>query len=209
MKNQRNIELFKDKKVMMITFDDGPDEINTSLLLDELSKLDVRVTFFVIGKKIVDHPDIVLRAYNEGHTIANHTYNHKDFTKLEEAEILTEVNDTNRILNDLLGINNKYLRLPFGKYNNHILKFLDMSIIHWNIDTADWEHKNAQKTYEHIISRAKDGSIVLAHDLYTSTIKGVLLAIDYLLKQGYALISLEEAEKLGYINNDISRKYVL
>ncbi|MDD2435540.1 MAG: polysaccharide deacetylase family protein [Bacilli bacterium] len=203
----RNVDSLKGNKIMLITFDDGPDEVNTPRLLDELSKRNVRVTFFAVGNKIVNHPEIIRRAYNEGHTIANHTYNHKDLSKLSESEVLNEIDKTNSIINEVLDVNNKYVRCPFGSITDRIFELNDMTFIFWNIDPYDWKDQDEKRISNKIITSASDGAIVLIHDLYSHSIDAALIAIDELIVQGYSLISLEEAEKLGYLNHLEKRRY--
>jgi peptidoglycan/xylan/chitin deacetylase (PgdA/CDA1 family) len=153
------------------------------------------------------YPEIIERAYKDGHTIAAHTYSHKDLKNLSDEAILDEINRTNALIYNTIGIKNKYIRPPYGSLNDHILEISDMSFILWNIDSSDWKYKDANIVYKNIMDGAKDGGISLSHDLYGSSIDGTLKAIDELLAQGYTIISLEEAEALGYIDSNNNQSY--
>ena len=205
-RNLRELDDIEDKKIVMFTFDDGPSEEFTNILIDELKKRDAKVTFFMMGNKIERYPDIVKKAYKNGHSISNHSYSHKDLRKLKNSTILYEINKTNELL-EQLGIENKYFRPPYGFSNNKVFNASEMSFIFWSVDPMDWKYKNAERIYKKIIDEVEDGSVVIAHDIYKTSIEGVLMAIDKLLEEDYVLISLEEAEDLGYLNSDEKKEY--
>lgn len=205
-RNIRDIEELKEKKVIMLTFDDGPSPKTTLSFLDELLKRDAKVTFFVVGYVAEKYPDIIKRAYDEGHTVASHTYNHPELTKISDQSILDELNKTNQLLTDILGIENRYTRPPYGSTNKHVFDLSNQSFILWNVDPRDWQYRNADTVYQNIMNGISDGAIVVLHDIHATTIEGSLKAIDDLLADGYAIISLEEAEQLGYINMEKNEK---
>ncbi|MCL2383716.1 MAG: polysaccharide deacetylase family protein [Oscillospiraceae bacterium] len=207
-RNTRDIETLRNQRVMLITFDDGPAGDTTSRLLDELAKRDIRVTFFVLGTKLNYYADIAVRAHREGHTVSSHGYSHREFTTLSDEEILYEVSKTNILLYNLLGVQNRFIRAPYGSSNPHIRELVNMPFIFWNVDTLDWRYRYDDVVYQNIMYGAQDGAILLLHDLYETTVDGVLRAIDSLLSQGYVLISLEEAEALGYIDPNSYRIYI-
>lgn len=199
-RNIRSLEELENKKVIMLTFDDGPSPTTTTLFLDELQKRDAKVTFFVVGNVAEKYPEIIKRAYDEGHTVASHTYNHPELTKISDQAIEDELNKTNQLLLDILGIENRYTRPPYGSTNSHVFDLSNQSFILWNIDPRDWQYRNSDTVYQNIMEHVSDGSIVVLHDVHATTIEGSLRAIDDLITEGYAIISLEEAEQLGYIN---------
>ena len=196
----RDVEQLKNKKVILFTYDDGPAGDVTNRLLDELGKRDARVTFFVLGSRINRFPEIVRRAHAEGHTIANHGFSHRSFLNMSHDDIVNEINMTNQLISNITRTETRHLRPPYGEYNEAIFEISNMSFILWNIDPRDWQHRNANTVYNNIMNHAKDGGIIVLHDLYESTIDGTIRAIDSLLAQGFAIISLEEAEALGLID---------
>ena len=196
----RDVEALRGRNHILITFDDGPAGNTTRRLLDELAKRDVRVTFFALGSRIEMYPDIIQRAFKEGHTVASHGYSHRDMFNMEDSEIIDDINRVNTLILNTIGVTNRFVRPPYGNVNQHILSIAGVSFVNWNIDPEDWKYHDADVVYNNIMAGARNGAISLSHDLYETTVDGVIRAIDSLLAQGYALISLEEAIKLGLID---------
>ena len=203
----RDLDEFKDKKLIALTFDDGPNKDTTEQLLNGLKERNARVTFFVLGSRVEQFPDIVKRAYNEGHTIGSHTYNHQNLVRLTNEEIQNEIINSNQLIESITENPVRVIRPPYGNVNSSILEQTDMSFIFWNVDTEDWKNKNADITYQNIINNAEDGQIILLHDIYQISVDAALKAIDDLEKQGYAFVSLEELEQLGRIKLESHIKY--
>ena len=187
------------QKLAAITFDDGPGPY-TENLLDELDKRGVVVTFFMQGHNAARYPSVVKRAYEAGHQIASHTYDHPQLTKLSSEKIRDQLVTTADILNCAVGMEHAYMvRPPYGSTDGHVLSCLDAPAILWSVDTRDWESRNADAVYRHIVNDTRDGSIVLLHDIHASSIPGALRGIDALLSQGYELVTVEELlRRRGY-----------
>ncbi len=135
-------------KFVALTFDDGPHYKYTPIILDSLSKYDAKATFFVIGNRLSVTKDLVRRIVDEGHAIGNHTYNHKQLTQLNTTSIKSEIEKTNDEIEEIAGIKSTIIRPPTGKHNKYtdeIIKEEGLSIILWNLDTADWLYKDAKK----------------------------------------------------------------
>lgn len=188
----RDFSEFEGKKVVALTFDDGPAYSKTETLLTEFEKRNVRATFFVLGELAIKQPDLVKKTYDMGHTIGSHTYDHKNLKKITDEEINYEVDYTNEILSGIIGTDIKYLRPPYGGYNKEILEKVDMTFILWNKDTMDWDLRDADKLAQYLVENIEDGDIVLMHDIHQETIDGVIKALDILEGQGYVFVSLEE-----------------
>ncbi len=182
----------KSAKLIALTFDDGPSYY-TERLLDGLKERGVHVSFFMTGQNAKNYPQFVKRAYNEGHQICSHTYNHALLTNLSDAEIKENLKKTDNALNNAVGYKLNYsLRPPYGGYSDRVLAAVGRPCYYWSVDTRDWESLNATKAYNQFISAAKNGSIVLMHDLYPTTITAALNAVDKLLKDGYEFVTLNE-----------------
>ena len=189
-------EYFEGKKLVAITFDDGPSSTVTTRLLDELDKRDAKVTFFMVGNRAEQQTELVKRVYNSGHTIGNHSYSHKSFNKQTPEQYLNEINTTNFILSGITGEDVIFVRPPYGSYKQSTLENVNMNFVLWSIDTLDWKTRNADMVYEEIVTKVEDGSIILMHDLYESTADAAIRAIDYLLENGYAVVSLDEMYRI-------------
>jgi len=203
----RSLADFKDKKLIAFTFDDGPSNGPTNKLLDNLDKYNAKVTFFVLGSRVNQYRTSLLRAYKEGNQIGSHTYSHLNLYKLNDYDILREVKNTNKRIEEITGDNTVLLRPPYGNINNDIKKLTDMYTILWDIDTLDWKYKDKNKIADNIIKNAHDGAIVLLHDIYETSIDGALLAMEKLQKEGYAFVTIEEMVKLKNINLDKTKSY--
>ena len=182
----------KGGKLIALTFDDGPGSY-TNRLLDGLAERGVQVTFFTLGSRAEIYPNTIRRMYNEGHQVAQHTYDHPQLSAKTNEQIRWQVNHTKNILNEVLGQNFSYLvRPPYGDYNSRVLSQLGAPAIIWSIDPLDWKDRNAYTVRDRIVSNAFDGAIILAHDIHSTTVDGALMAIDSLLKQGYEFVTVNE-----------------
>ena len=189
-------EYFAGKKLVAFTFDDGPNFKVTERLLDEAAKRDAKLTFFMVGNRLERQADLVKRVFDEGHTVGNHSFSHKNLNKLSVENYLYEIDHTNQLLKNITGQDVVFLRPPYGNYTKNILANVNMSFILWNVDTLDWKSRNAQMVYEEAIKDIEDGDVVLFHDLYETSVDGAIMAMDYLIEQGFAFVSLDEMYRL-------------
>ncbi len=179
-------------KLIALTFDDGPAAY-TKRLLDGLAQRDVTVSFFLLGQCVEYYPNTVRRAFNEGHEIAQHTYNHPTLTTQTDDQVRWQVQHTDGILDTCLGMDLDYLlRPPYGDCNSRVLSLIDCPAVMWSLDSLDWQLLNAYKVRDRIVAQAFDGAIILAHDIHSTTVDGALMAIDILLEQGYEFVTVSE-----------------
>ena len=180
-------------KLIALTFDDGPSSQNTARLLDGLRVRGAHCTFFLVGQMAERSPEIVKRAWEDGHEIASHTYDHPQMTKLTDAQIKQQLQTTDAILDRAIGQDFDYmLRPPYGDYNQRTLKASNTPCFFWSMDTYDWKTNNADSVYREFIKQARDGSIALLHDTHASSVTAALRAIDTLQAQGYKFVTLSE-----------------
>ncbi len=203
----RDLEQFKDKKLIAFTFDDGPNNKTTSRLLDGLGEYNAKVTFFVLGSRVENNKEVLKKAYEEGNQIGSHTYNHLNLFLLNDEEILSEVNATNSVVEEVIGVRPNLLRPPYGNINDHIKSLANMHIINWDVDTEDWKLKDRNLIKDKILADAHDGAIVLLHDIYTESVEGALLAMKELEKENYAFVTIEEMVQLRGVNLDYDTTY--
>ena len=205
--NNRNLKEFSNKKLIAFTFDDGPSYIGTNKLLDNLDKYNARVTFFVLGSRVENYKDTLTKAYKMGNTIGNHTYSHSNLLKLDNYSVMAEIKKTNETIKNITGSETIYLRPPYGNINSDIKNISNMYTILWDLDTEDWKNKDKDRIADYIVSNAHDGSIVLLHDLYETSVDGALLAMERLEKEGYAFVTIDEMIKIKDIQLDINKNY--
>jgi len=183
-----------DKPLLALTFDDGPSA-HTKRLLDILGQHGARATFFVTGNTIGRRADTVRRIVNEGHEIADHSWSHKNLTELSNEDISAELEKTNIKIYEITGVECKLARPPYGAYNDEVKqvgKDLGMAYILWSYDTLDWKTKDAQAVYDAVMAGAKDGRIILCHDLHKTTVDAMETVIPALIEEGYQLVTVSE-----------------
>lgn len=179
-------------KLIALTFDDGPGEY-TSELLDGLHERDAHVTFFMVGQNAAAYPEIVRRAWEDGHQICSHTYNHTDLKELSYSDVRNEVERTDATLDNAIGQDlNYWLRPPYGSYDDTVLNRVDVPCVFWSVDTLDWKSLRSAAAYTEFIDLARDGAIVLMHDIHKTTIPAALSAIDTLKQEGYEFVTVSE-----------------
>ena len=130
------------KKLVAITFDDGPGPY-TNKLLDILNANKAHATFFMLGNNLEKYRSVVLNVYNSGNEIGYHSYAHTNFKRQDIATIKSELDQSNAILKNITGTTFSLIRPPYGSINNEIKETIDVSFILWSVDTEDWRHKNS------------------------------------------------------------------
>lgn len=179
-------------KRVALTFDDGPDAKVTPQILSVLKKYEAKATFFMVGKNVSKNQAIVKQMVEAGHEIGNHTWNHPKLTKLSKASVKQEVDRTSKAIYEAIGQNPTVFRPPYGATNDQVRSVMAMPSILWSIDTLDWKHRKAEKILSYVKASAKDGSIILMHDIHQSTADGLENVLLYLQKQGYELVTVSE-----------------
>lgn len=180
------------KKMIALTYDDGPAGDSTKRILDVLEKYDARATFFVLGSRIPTYYKNMQRADKLGCEIGNHTYSHIKLPSSSNSTILNEINKTNALVKQYTGKTPKLVRAPGGSTNQRVRECVNYPFIYWSIDTRDWEHRSAAKTVESVKKNARDGAIVLMHDIHMPTAAASETIIPWLIKEGYQLVTVSE-----------------
>lgn len=180
------------KKMIALTFDDGPSSATTPRLLDILQQKGVKATFFMLGQRMQQVPEVVKRAAAEGHEIASHTPYHNQQTKLGAAGIQAEVATMNQIFTGILGYNPPFTRPPYGSVNDTVRQYMGQPLILWSIDPEDWKDRDAATVRARVVGAAYDGAIALMHDIYATTVDAVAGIIDDLRAQGYEFLTISE-----------------
>lgn len=181
--------------MVALTFDDGPNAGPTGRILDCLEQNGARATFFVVGERVSSNAASILRAHQLGCEIGNHTYGHKYITKLSAEGLASQLDSTNQAVASVTGVSPVLMRPPGGFYDSASLSVVGgrgMAAIMWSIDTRDWQHKDPQKTINEVLSKVKDGDIILMHDLYSATADAAQVIIPELKARGYQLVTVSE-----------------
>ncbi|WP_169089717.1 polysaccharide deacetylase family protein [Paenibacillus sp. PL91] len=191
----------KSDKLIALTFDDGPDQRYTTDILDILKEKGVKATFFVVGQQVSKNPEVLQRIVDEGHAVGNHTYNHKDLSKLNKQQIIEEVKTGDAAIKKAIGYTPAMVRAPYGAVSDTlkgVLKSNNRELVGWNIDTRDWAGTSAANIRKMIKNEAKPGGIILMHSFGGKHIKNTVQAlpdvIDDLVKKGYTLVTADQID---------------
>ena len=184
-----------------MTFDDGPSEKLTPELLDLLARHHLRATFFVIGKNVVEHPEIVQRAAREGHEIANHSWSHPSFGKMSDARVRAELQKTDDAIRAATGKRPDLMRPPYGSITARQKKWIHAEFgyrtILWDVDPLDWKRPGPAVVTSRIVKETRPGSIVLSHDIHAGTIKAMPETFDQLEAEGFQFVTVSELIAMG------------
>ncbi len=179
------------KKQIALTFDDGPGE-HTQELLDGLRERNVKASFFLMGRKLENRAEVVEHMHEDGHLIGCHTWSHINFFKSSREEIAEEIDSTNNLIEQITGERPQFFRPPYGYYTGLQLNRIDMVAVLWSDTPRDWVNIDVDYICDYLVSRARDGDIVLLHDTKEATVPAVLQAIDILLDEGYEFVRVDE-----------------
>lgn len=175
-----------------LTFDDGPSPKYTPLLLDGLKERNVQATFFLLGKNVKENQKLVQRMQTEGHLLGNHTYNHVQLNKIPETTARQEILKTNNEIYEATGNYPEYMRPPYGAWKKNMELCVEMLPVFWDIDTLDWKSQNVDAILKAAGEEPEDGSIILMHDEYQTSVEAALLLIDRLKEKGYEFVTVDE-----------------
>ncbi|MBT9775239.1 polysaccharide deacetylase family protein [Clostridium sp. MCC353] len=195
------------KPMIAFTFDDGPYTKVDKKILDVLEAHGGRATFFIVGSRVEDYKETLKRIYNSGSEIGNHTFNHKNLEKITPEEVVSQVEMTNDAVAAVTGFRPKLVRVPYGAYQGQVTGLVNYPLIQWNVDTEDWKNKDKASALDSILSHAKDGNIILMHDLYPSTAEAFEEAVPLLTAQGFQLVTVSEMYAAKGIEMEAGKVY--
>ncbi|MHA6484524.1 polysaccharide deacetylase family protein [Paenibacillus sp. strain BS8-2] len=197
-------EVTTDEQLMAFTFDDGPNANMTPLILDLLKEYDAKATFFVVGNRIDKNVGIIKREAEEGHEVANHTYNHVFLNSSQSAEkIDQEIKQTKQKIEEITGQDSPWFRPPGGFINDRVIDAArkygyTVTLWSWHQDTKDWRAPGVDYIVKKVLDNARNGDIVLMHDHVqgsTQTYQALKLILPELKARGFRLVTVSELVK--------------
>jgi peptidoglycan-N-acetylglucosamine deacetylase len=187
------------KKVIALTFDDGPNGKYTENILKILNDHQIRATFFLIGENALHYPELVKTLLANQHVIGNHTLEHRQLSNLRDEQVTSELKKTNAIIYRVSGVIPALFRPPYGMCSDSsakITKELGYKTITWKNSTDDYAKKNsAENIAADIIKRVHPGQIIALHDgggNRAKTVAALPIIIDELQKRGYQFVTVPE-----------------
>ena len=190
-----------DGPYIAMTFDDGPSATLTPKLLDLLAAHHIKVTFFVIGENVAEHPEIVARAAREGHEIGNHSWSHPNFAKMSDDAVRSQLRRTDDAIKNATGERPTLMRPPYGsvtaREKHWIHDEFGYRVILWDVDPYDWKRPGPAVVRSRILKETQPGSIVLSHDIHPGTIEAMPSTLDALEAKGFKFVTVSELIRMA------------
>jgi len=194
-----------EEKIVALTFDDGPSPVWTPQILDELKGAGIKATFFMVGKHVVQYPEVARRVAREGHEIENHGYDHKVMVYYKTDELRKEIKDTEKVIKDVTGRTTKYFRPPkawLTDAEKEQIKGMGYNTVLWSLNSKDWVTFHDKQITSYILRYIRPGDIILFHDSggvfsteggdRTQTIKTIQRLVKKLKEKGYKFATISE-----------------
>jgi peptidoglycan-N-acetylglucosamine deacetylase len=178
-----------------LTFDDGPSRENTPRILETLARHEIRATFFVLGDRAEQMPDLLHAIDAHDHEIGNHGYSHGSLRSMWPEQVRDEVCRTQRAVESATGRRTSLFRPPFGRYPPsavELLGGLGYDVILWSVDAEDWRFDDAETMARAVVDRARAGSIILLHDRESITARALPSIVDGLRRKGLDIVAVSE-----------------
>ena len=155
------------RRLVALTFDDGPHPVYTPKILDILKAEGINATFFAVGENAEAYPELTARIVKEGHELGNHTYNHCHVGKMSKTALTEDIERCTEVIERISGEKPRFFRPPEGVCNDFVKEICGrdgMTIVMWSVDTRDWAHTPICEICENVKSNTRSGAIVLMHD---------------------------------------------
>lgn len=183
------------RRLIALTFDDGPYPFYTPLLLHVLDRSNVRATFFCVGRNAQEFPDLMDRIIESGGEIGNHTFNHVKLSSLSDTQIADQIIEGGAILTSFVGHRLDLFRPPHGRYDRRVLEIAEAMgyrTILWSDSPEDTKDISPALEVKRVMDQARPGAIVLLHSGQYRTIEALPVIIDRLRAEGYSFVTVDE-----------------
>lgn len=189
----------KEDKVIALTFDDGPNLTTTTAVINKLEEYDIVASFFLVGDNITGNANegtakVFKRAYDMGCEINSHSKTHSNMTEMSPEDIKVEMDYTSDKIFEITGERPHFFRPPYIAVNDVMFESIDLPFIA-GYGANDWEDSvSADERAEKVLSQAKDGTIILLHDMQgnSKTVEALDTIIPALKDEGYNFVTVSE-----------------
>ena len=193
---------------LALTFDDGPSGSITGRLLDGLRQRNVKATFLLCGYRMELYPEVTRAIAAGGHEIGLHGYSHKNLANLSRRQIGEELMKTGALVPEDCRV--RFLRPPGGADNEAIRQVAEargLALLGWSVDPRDWATQDAEAVVRRVVESARDGDVILLHDLSDSSVKAALQIIDQLTLEGCRFVTVSELARLRKVRLTPGNRY--
>ena len=170
----------------------GDEDIDT--ILNTLKQYDVRSTFFIVGTWAEKYPEAVKKIFDNGHEIANHSYNHDHYSDWSKEQIISDIEKCDNLLFNITGTKPTLFRAAYGEYNDNVVAACEENgrfYIQWSVDSLDYGDAETDAIIERVTKKAKSGDIILMHTGTKNTKNALPKILDTLTKE-YSLIKASD-----------------
>ena len=182
------------KPMIALSFDDGPSQYTWDIV-HTLQAHNARATFFVLGDRVATHQAAIEYTMANHNEIASHSFSHANLVKLTDAQVIEQVRSVDVVLQQQHGCTPALYRVPYGSKDERVMDILKNEgkpVIGWSVDPYDWKVRDKDTVVNHVLSRVKDGDIILMHDIYEPTAQAVAELVPALLERGYQIVTVSE-----------------
>lgn len=195
------------EKVVSISFDCAWGDEYTDKILSELERYNVKATFFAVKFWVEKYPEKVKKIVDMGHEFGTHSSTHPKMSKLSSPQIIEELTASSEAIEKITNQKVTLFRPPFGDYNDRLIitsRSLGLEPIQWDVDSLDWKDLSAQDIAFRVISKAKNGSIILCHNNGLHTAESLPLIFASLQQKGYSFVPISSLilKEPYYIDNN-------
>lgn len=197
--NVSNRYIDPEKPMVALTFDDGPNGEYSPRILDCLEANDAVATFFEIGSRVIEHPELSKRAFDLGCEIGSHTYSHKSLTDMSAEEREEDRQRCKDAFEKAIGAEPQLIRPPHGSVVHSVMDASDRIFVGWSVDTEDWLYQDVDKTVDKVKQYGDlNGQVILMHSIYKESAEAAEKIIPWLIEQGYQLVTVSELFRYHY-----------
>jgi peptidoglycan-N-acetylglucosamine deacetylase len=191
------------KKVVALTFDDGPWPVTTQRILRVLQRYDVRATFFMVGGSATRRPAIARQVANAGMLVGSHSFSHKQLSELPRSNVYREVSLGSERVGQATHQKQRWFRSPYGVTDADVLRAARSSklrVAGWTVDSRDWTRPGTKAIVRNVVSHTRPGSIILMHDgggNRAQTAAALPFIIKQLRQRGYTFVTVDELSAMS------------
>ena len=196
------------KPMVAITFDDGPYSKVGKEIIDTFYRYDGVATFYIVGSRLsTKELDYIKYGISLGNEYGSHSSDHLHFHDISLEQATFQIKDTCDYLKNNIGYEMKTYRSPYGEHRDDVSQSLAMVDILWNVDSYDWQSRNADSVINIIEKESDNNDIILMHEIYPSTAQAVKTVVPYLINKGYQLVTVSELMEALNINPNNTYKF--